>query len=194
MPKQGKKSKKRSRTKISRASRAASRANTEENSPNRNPGKPSETTTPQPQPKLTPEAVEEHYETLLDEIQRLVDSRGSITLASISKTLDLEKGILESWAKILDKSGILELYYPIMGEPLLRKRGYVEQKDKISSKPKSDKSEEQIKAAAPNLPEPQKRFSDKKIKIITIILVIFIVLMFAAVVWLAMKAGYIKLG
>ncbi len=219
MPKKGSKSKK------TASSKSDLRSNSRKPKSNKTPKQPKS----QPKPsagkanfspnQANSEPIEEHYETQLDEIQRTVDSEESIPFSIISQKLSIPLPLLENWAKILDKSDILELYYPVVGEPLLRKKGYTEEKTRQKSGQESEskpaaqavpaklaaaseaKGEEPKKEARKTdgneqqpLSEAQKKLTRKKKNLISIILVAFIIIMLIAVIWLAIKGGYIKIG
>lgn len=64
------------------------------------------------------------YRTVIDDIVASVDEKESITLTELSKEFSLPYARLEAWGRILDKSGIIELEYPIVGDVMLRKKGY----------------------------------------------------------------------
>lgn len=68
------------------------------------------------------------YHTYLDEVYAQVQERGEIKLGSLADKYGASLQELESFAKILDKEKLIELYYPALGSPVLRKIGYLEEK------------------------------------------------------------------
>ncbi|MBI2108059.1 hypothetical protein HYU10_05215 [Candidatus Woesearchaeota archaeon] len=59
----------------------------------------------------------------IDRMQAIVAKHGSMGLKDIAVILKADAKRVEELARILDKHGIAELYYPPVGEPLLRKTG-----------------------------------------------------------------------
>jgi|GEM_PF-210299 len=61
-------------------------------------------------------------ETDIDSVLDIVEKEGSIGILKIKEKLMIEEDKIEEWAKILEKEGLIELYYPAFGSPILRKR------------------------------------------------------------------------
>lgn len=59
----------------------------------------------------------------IDRMQSIVAKHGSIGLKDIAVILKADAKRIEELARILNKYSIAELYYPPVGEPLLRKLG-----------------------------------------------------------------------
>lgn len=60
------------------------------------------------------------HETDLDRLYDAVKTRGGVKLGEVSSTFKVSKKQAEDWANILEKYGLIELYYPVIGEPELR--------------------------------------------------------------------------
>jgi hypothetical protein len=63
------------------------------------------------------------FKTNLDVINHLVDRFGTLELGMLSRFFKTSDEVVESWAKILHDQGILTLYYPLVGDPVLVRRG-----------------------------------------------------------------------
>lgn len=70
------------------------------------------------------EEINSDYRTVIDNIVELVNQRESVTLTEISKAYGISYARLEGWGRILDKSKFLELEYPMVGDVMLRIKGY----------------------------------------------------------------------
>lgn len=70
----------------------------------------------------------------LDRIYDLVKDKKRAPLSQIADALNASIRKVEEWARVLDKQGLLELYYPVFGQPELR---IMQKKQK---KPKKDKN------------------------------------------------------
>ena len=71
----------------------------------------------------------------IDRMQSIVAKHGSMGLKDIAVILKAGAKRVEELARILDKHGIAELYYPPVGEPLLRKIGAEGAQKKTFRKP-----------------------------------------------------------
>jgi len=75
--------------------------------------------------KARPEEIEKlrlKIETDIDEILKIVERRGSISIGEIKKKLMLPEDKIEEWGKILEKHNLIELFYPPIGKLELRKK------------------------------------------------------------------------
>jgi CBS domain-containing protein len=61
-------------------------------------------------------------DTDIDEVLNIVERKGSIDIDEIKKKLMLPEDKIEEWGKILESHGLLELFYPAVGKPKLRKK------------------------------------------------------------------------
>lgn len=61
-------------------------------------------------------------ETDIDSVLELVEKEGSINIFSVKEKLGVSEDRVEDWAKILEKEGLIEIYYPAFGSPVLRKK------------------------------------------------------------------------
>lgn len=60
-------------------------------------------------------------ETYFDLVIEIVNKRGLITIAELAKTFRITKERAEEWANILADHNLITLYYPPIGEPILKK-------------------------------------------------------------------------
>jgi DNA-binding transcriptional ArsR family regulator len=63
-----------------------------------------------------------HIETDIDRLMKIIDEKKIIGIEELSKTLKISPDRLEIWAKILEDAGLIEIEYPIIGLPKLRKK------------------------------------------------------------------------
>jgi len=68
------------------------------------------------------ERVRFKIDTDIDEVLRLVERKGSIDIDEVKKRLSLPDDKIEEWGKILESHDLLELFYPAIGRPKLRKK------------------------------------------------------------------------
>jgi len=61
-------------------------------------------------------------ETKIDQLIRLVEKNGSIPIPDLSRKLKVHPEQIERWARILEEHGIIEILYPTIGPPKLRKK------------------------------------------------------------------------
>jgi len=64
----------------------------------------------------------DHIETDIDKLMRIIDEKGIVGLEYLSKALKISVDRLENWAKMLEDRGLIEIEYPIIGLPKLRKK------------------------------------------------------------------------
>jgi len=103
-----------------------------------------------------PEKESSDYTTVMDDILSLVDEKESVSLTELEKKFGVKYSRLEEWGRILDKNGLMELEYPMVGDVMLRKKGYAERhakkkgvkKAKPEEKGKGKKEEPREKAEA----------------------------------------------
>ncbi|MDO8556019.1 MAG: hypothetical protein Q7R96_02485 [Nanoarchaeota archaeon] len=60
------------------------------------------------------------HETDLDKVYRLVEEKKSVKLNDICAQFHITKKQAEEWAAILEKHGLVEMYYPMLGDPEIR--------------------------------------------------------------------------
>jgi hypothetical protein len=89
--------------------------------------KPAQKDLPKP-PEKTPESEDiskipiNHIETDIDELMRIIDEKKIVGLEYLSKKLKIDVNTLEDWAKMLEDRDLIEIEYPIIGLPKLRKK------------------------------------------------------------------------
>lgn len=59
-------------------------------------------------------------QTDLDRLYGICISRGKLTVGEVAKLFNIPKATAEEWGKILKEQGLIDLYYPTVGEPELR--------------------------------------------------------------------------
>lgn len=63
-----------------------------------------------------------HIETDIDRLMKIIDEKKVVGIDEISKILKISPDRLENWAKLLEDRGLVEIEYPILGLPKLRKK------------------------------------------------------------------------
>lgn len=66
-------------------------------------------------------------ETDIDKLMKILNEKKSISIGDLSKTLKISIDRLENWAKILEDHGLVDIEYPVIGLPKLRKKEWKEQ-------------------------------------------------------------------
>ena len=57
----------------------------------------------------------------MDQLIGLLESKGSIKMSDASRELSADKERVESWAKMLEKAGMVEIHYSVIGGAILKK-------------------------------------------------------------------------
>lgn len=65
-------------------------------------------------------------ETDIDKLMTIIEEKKSVSIEDMSKQLNVEVEQVENWAKILEEHGLIEIEYPIIGLPKLRKKEWKE--------------------------------------------------------------------
>ncbi len=73
-------------------------------------------------PKKDIERSTADIETAIDELIDTINTRGSVTTLELSRQLGVSIERIESWAKILEDRGLIEIEYPLIGQSKLRKK------------------------------------------------------------------------
>jgi DNA-binding transcriptional ArsR family regulator len=66
-------------------------------------------------------------ETDIDKLMRILNQKKSVSIGDLSRELRVTIERLENWAKILEEHGLIQIEYPIIGLPKLRKREWKEE-------------------------------------------------------------------
>ncbi len=69
-------------------------------------------------PTIVKEAL---YKTDIDLLLDLVEKNEQISISEASKKLQVNKKVIEKWARILEENNLLKITYPAIGEPILEK-------------------------------------------------------------------------
>ena len=87
-------------------------------------------------------------ETSIDELIEILRKKEKMTISEVANSLKVTQKQLEQWIDVLEEKGIIELKYPIIGEPQIILKGTIPEKIEIA-KPKIEytpkKTEETIK-------------------------------------------------
>jgi len=62
------------------------------------------------------------HETEFDRLYNLIQEKGKVNLKDVMDLFKIDKKLAEKWAVILKKSGLIDIYYPTMGDIELRKK------------------------------------------------------------------------
>jgi hypothetical protein len=65
---------------------------------------------------------QKRIETPLDELLELVMKKGSIRLSDAAKFFHVKESQLEEWARLLEEHDLMEIHYPTIGKPILKKK------------------------------------------------------------------------
>jgi DNA-binding transcriptional regulator YiaG len=77
----------------------------------------------EPVKKIEPSKEDlKEIETAIDKMIEILNDRGSVTILELSKQLGVSIEHVESWAKILEDKGLIEMEYPLIGPSRLRKK------------------------------------------------------------------------
>ncbi|RLE09829.1 hypothetical protein DRJ04_09600 [Candidatus Aerophobetes bacterium] len=78
-------------------------------------------------------------ETEIDEFLKFIQERKSITLMQAMKKFNVKRETIEEWGKILEENGIIEVHYPVVGQPVFKIKGLKERVRKGGVKKKKVK-------------------------------------------------------
>lgn len=101
-------------------------------------------------------------ETQIDALIDLLSKRRKIALSEAARILNVKESVLETWVSTLEDNGVVELKYPILGEPEIVLKGILPENLKIISEAK--KSEEKVETAAEQKVEEKPQEIGKKIE------------------------------
>jgi DNA-binding transcriptional ArsR family regulator len=82
--------------------------------------------------KLAKEKIDENLpidmiETDIDKMMNILETNKSVSIGELSKQLNVKVELIENWAKILEEHDLVEIEYPIIGLPKLRKKEWKEE-------------------------------------------------------------------
>ena len=63
-----------------------------------------------------------HLETDIDKLYDIIEEKGKVTLAVVAKTLNSPEDKVRDWADILEEHDMIDIDYPVVGSPILKKR------------------------------------------------------------------------
>lgn len=65
---------------------------------------------------------EKSVKTSLDQLLELIMEKGSLKMSEASKKLRVKDKQIEEWAHVLEEHGLIEIHYPTVGKPILKKK------------------------------------------------------------------------
>lgn len=68
------------------------------------------------------EVEKSQISTEVDEVLDTVDKRGVVSVTEVSRRLGIDEAKVEEWGKVLEKHGLIEIFYPPVGKPFLKKK------------------------------------------------------------------------
>lgn len=72
--------------------------------------------------EIEPRQMDEMVKTPIDELFELVMKKGSLKIKDAAKAFGVERSQMDAWAKILEDHDLIEIHYPPIGEPEIRKK------------------------------------------------------------------------
>jgi len=105
-------------------------------------------------------------ETQIDKLIDLLSKKRKIPLTEAARELNISESQLESWVSTLEDNGVVELKYPVLGQPEIVLKGLLPENLKIASEDKGGKIEfkEFSREAPKEAPKQQEERSEKKIE------------------------------
>ncbi|HDD46316.1 MAG TPA: hypothetical protein ENG42_02485 [Candidatus Aenigmarchaeota archaeon] len=70
----------------------------------------------------------DYLETKVDRLYEIVKKRRKIKISEAASIMKVKPERIEEWAKILEDHGIIDIFYPIIGEAELRIKGDKDEK------------------------------------------------------------------
>ncbi|MFH1317045.1 MAG: hypothetical protein ABII01_06000 [Candidatus Woesearchaeota archaeon] len=131
--------------------------------------------------------VKENIETNLDLIYWTVLEKKTSSLSSLAQKIGVSTNKIEEWAIVLHKQGLLELNYPVVGDPVLRVKGVKIEKEGKKSKNK-DKNKEDKKEKKKELKSDKEKVGKKHILKLLIFAIVVILIAGAVVYFLVRQA------
>ena len=58
-------------------------------------------------------------ETEVDRLYNIIAEKGGMKCSQLAPMLNVDKGKVEEWGRILENHGLVEMHYPAFGEPLI---------------------------------------------------------------------------
>jgi hypothetical protein len=106
-------------------------------------------------------------ETQIDKLIDLLSKRRKIALSEAARILNVKESQLDVWISTLEDNGVVELKYPVLGEPEIVLKGILPENLKIISEAKKPESKEvkepEIKEGEKEI-EPSLEAEEKEIK------------------------------
>ena len=65
-----------------------------------------------------------HLSTNIDGLQKYVTERKTVKITGASRKFGVPKKNIEEWGRILEDHHMIEMHYPVAGEPMLRVPGF----------------------------------------------------------------------
>lgn len=64
-----------------------------------------------------------NVKTSMDQLLDMINDKGSVKISDAAKKLKIKDKQIEEWAKVLEEHGLIEVHYPAIGKPVLKKKG-----------------------------------------------------------------------
>lgn len=109
-------------------------------------------------------------ETQIDKLIDLLSKKRKIPLTEAARELNISESQLETWVSTLEDNGVVELKYPVLGQPEIVLKGLLPENLKIASEDKGEKTEfkepsrevpKELPKEAPKQEEKFERFEKK---------------------------------
>jgi hypothetical protein len=105
-------------------------------------------------------------ETQIDKLIDLLSKKRKIPLSDAARELNISEGQLEAWVSILEDSGVVELKYPVLGQPEIVLKGILPESLKVAQEAKKQEEKIEFKEFNREAPKEEEKFErfEKKIE------------------------------
>ncbi|MFH1445274.1 MAG: hypothetical protein ABIF08_02210 [Nanoarchaeota archaeon] len=103
-----------------------------------------------------------HIETDIDKLLKMILKNEKVMLSEAVSTFGVSKEVIEEWGNILESNSLIEVHYPIIGEPSLQV--IREKKEKLKKSEKKKDVKIRLPEKAPKELEKQESIKPKKKK------------------------------
>ena len=105
-------------------------------------------------------------ETQIDKLIDLLSKKRKIPLSDAARELNISEGQLEAWVSILEDSGVVELKYPVLGQPEIVLKGLLPESLKVAQEAKKQEEKIEFKEFNREAPKEEEKFErfEKKIE------------------------------
>jgi hypothetical protein len=96
-------------------------------------------------------------ETQIDKLIDLLSKRRKIALSEAARILNVKESILDTWISTLEDRGVVELKYPVLGEPEIVLKGILPENLKIIPEAKKPEEKIEVKVQKPEISEAERK-------------------------------------